>query len=134
MKYAGSFGQGFIEAFLAAQNLAEKRRHNLMMQNYYDFMMRQQGYDRASGKYIDPKTGIPTYNSPDQYNKALRDFYGTGKKKMIEPYSGGSPSADGSGGGYEGGAYKGGPQAEAHGQAPRQTRHADHAAAAVGAV
>jgi len=116
MKYAGSFGQGFIEAFLAAQNLAEKRRHNLMMQNYYDFMMRQQGYDRASGKYIDPKTGIPTYNSPDQYNKALRDFYGTGKKKMIEPYSGGSPSADGSGGGYEGGAYKGGPQAEAHGQ------------------
>jgi hypothetical protein len=51
VKYAGSFAQGFIEAFQNAQK-AMKRRYYQMLQQRLEFQMRQAGYnpDANDGK------------------------------------------------------------------------------------
>jgi Phage tail lysozyme len=104
--YAGSFAKGFIDAFLAAQNLQMRKRHYQMMQDYYDFKMRLQGYDRASGKWINPATGKPEFDSQADYFKAMQKMFP--QKSMFD--------GDGGDGSVGKGAYKGGPEAEAHGQ------------------
>jgi Lysozyme like domain len=101
MAYAGSFAKGFIDAFLAAQNLQMRRRHYQMMQDYYDYKMRLNGYDRPSGKWINPQTGKPEFDSQAQYFKAMQQMFptqsmfrdgdgpGSSDTKQIEPGEGG---------------------------------------------
>ena len=88
MAYAGSFAKGFIDAFLAAQNQGMRRRHYQMMNDYYAYKMKLDGYDVASGKFINPATGKPEYDSQAQYFKAMQKMFP--QKGMF-----GAPTGDG---------------------------------------
>ena len=84
--YVGSFADGFIKAFLAAQNLQMHRQYYAMRAQMYNFQMKQAGYDPQSGKWWSWKDQGFTAPSYQAMMKGAMDYAQSHRTPLFQPY------------------------------------------------